>query len=175
MESLSPGLKVHWVPWSLPRATGESVCSNLLFSCAIVPGENKHLTQLKKELCAYFDGDLRQFSVPLDYPGSPFQLRVWNELRRIPFGETCSYEELALRIGSESGQRAVGHANGANRIAILIPCHRVVNKNGKLGGYGGGLWRKQHLLELERGGPAPGERRPISLKRLERNENQVRG
>ena len=122
-----------------------------LFSCAIVPGENEHITQLREELAAYFKGALRQFSVPLVYPGSQFQIRVWNELLQIPYGETCSYEELANRIGSPSGQRAVGHANGLNRIAIVIPCHRVVNKDGKLGGYGGGLWRKQHLLDLEKG------------------------
>lgn len=121
-----------------------------LFSSAIVPGENEHLSNLRKELQAYFEGRLQQFSVPLVYPGSPFQLRVWNELLRIPYGETCSYEQLARRIGCETGQRAVGHANGANRLAIVIPCHRVVNKDGKLGGYGGGLWRKQHLLDLER-------------------------
>jgi AraC family transcriptional regulator of adaptative response/methylated-DNA-[protein]-cysteine methyltransferase len=121
-----------------------------LFSCAIVPGENEHLTILRNELQAYFEGKLRQFSVPLVYPGSPFQLRVWNELLRIPYGETRSYEELASRIRTPSGQRAVGHANGANRIAIVIPCHRVVNKDGKLGGYGGGLWRKQHLLDIEK-------------------------
>ena len=106
---------------------------------------------LKKELDSYFTGELRHFSVPLVYPGSPFQVRVWNELLRIPYGETCSYEELARRVGSSSGQRAVGHANGLNRIAIVIPCHRVVNKDGKLGGYGGGLWRKQYLLDLEKG------------------------
>jgi AraC family transcriptional regulator of adaptative response/methylated-DNA-[protein]-cysteine methyltransferase len=123
-----------------------------LFSCAIVPGENEHLEKLRSELQSYFEGKLRQFSVPLVYPGSPFQLRVWNELLRIPYGETCSYEELAHRIGVASGQRAVGRANGMNRIAIVIPCHRVVNKDGKLGGYGGGLWRKQHLLDMEQGG-----------------------
>jgi len=122
-----------------------------LFSCAIVPGENEHLTKLKEELNTYFAGHLREFSLPLVYPGSPFQVRVWDELLRIPYGETRSYEQLAKRIGSESGQRAVGHANGTNRIAILIPCHRVVNKDGKLGGYGGGLWRKQYLLDLEKG------------------------
>src|SRR5262249_41123943 len=121
------------------------------FSCAVVPGENEHLKTLKKELDAYFAGRLRQFSIPLVFPGTPFQERVWNELLRIPYGETRSYEELARRIGSDSGQRAVGHANGSNRIAIVIPCHRVVNKDGKLGGYGGGLWRKQHLLDLEKG------------------------
>jgi O-6-methylguanine DNA methyltransferase len=75
-------------------------------------------------------------------------------LCRIPYGETCSYEELAGRIGSRKAVRAVGRANGLNRVAILIPCHRVVNKDGKLGGYGGGLWRKQFLLNLEQGNPA---------------------
>jgi AraC family transcriptional regulator of adaptative response/methylated-DNA-[protein]-cysteine methyltransferase len=122
-----------------------------LFSCAIVPGENAHLVTLRKELEAYFAGNLQQFSLPLIYPGSPFQVRVWDQLLRIPYGETRSYEELARRVGSASAQRAVGHANGTNRIAILIPCHRVVNKDGKLGGYGGGLWRKQYLLDLEKG------------------------
>lgn len=122
-----------------------------LFSCAIVPGENAHLNKLQKELEKYFAGDLKQFSVPLVYPGTPFQERVWNQLLRIPYGETCSYEDLARRVGSAGAQRAVGHANGLNRIAIVIPCHRVVNKDGKLGGYGGGLWRKQYLLDLEKG------------------------
>jgi AraC family transcriptional regulator of adaptative response/methylated-DNA-[protein]-cysteine methyltransferase len=122
-----------------------------LFSSAIIPGENEHLKRLRMELQAYFTGRLQRFTVPLVYPGSPFQVRVWNELLQIPFAETCSYEELAHRVGLDSGQRAVGHANGKNRIAIVIPCHRVVNKSGKLAGYGGGLWRKQHLLDLERG------------------------
>jgi AraC family transcriptional regulator of adaptative response/methylated-DNA-[protein]-cysteine methyltransferase len=129
-----------------------------LFSSAIVPGENDHLIQLKTELDSYFAGRLRDFSVPLIFPGTPFQVRVWSELLRIPYGETCSYEALALRIGAAAGQRAVGHANGTNRIAIVIPCHRVVNKDGKLGGYGGGLWRKQHLLDLEKGA------RPLQLE-----------
>jgi AraC family transcriptional regulator of adaptative response/methylated-DNA-[protein]-cysteine methyltransferase len=122
-----------------------------VFSSAIVPGENPHLIHLKEELHKYFAGGLKKFSVPLIYPGTPFQERTWNELLRIPYGETRSYEDLARRIGSPDGQRAVGHANGTNRIAIVIPCHRVVNKDGKLGGYGGGLWRKQYLLDLERG------------------------
>lgn len=83
------------------------------------------------------------------YPGTPFQERVWKALLRIPYGETRTYEEIAHTIGSPRSVRAVGHANGQNRIGILIPCHRVVNKNGELGGYGGGLWRKRKLLELE--------------------------
>jgi AraC family transcriptional regulator, regulatory protein of adaptative response / methylated-DNA-[protein]-cysteine methyltransferase len=121
------------------------------FKCAIVPGENKHLVQLKEELSDYFAGKLKRFTVPLTYPGTPFQEKVWNGLLQIPYGQTISYEVLADRVGSRGAQRAVGHANGQNRIGIVIPCHRVVNKGGKLGGYGGGLWRKQYLLDLERG------------------------
>jgi AraC family transcriptional regulator of adaptative response/methylated-DNA-[protein]-cysteine methyltransferase len=124
------------------------------FGCAVVPGQNEHLRLLKNELADYFAGKLQKFSMPLIYPGSPFQKRVWDELCRIPYGQTCSYEELARRAGSPAAQRAVGRANGLNRIAILIPCHRVVNKDGKLGGYGGGLWRKQFLLDLEKGEPS---------------------
>jgi AraC family transcriptional regulator, regulatory protein of adaptative response / methylated-DNA-[protein]-cysteine methyltransferase len=123
---------------------------NKLFSCAIIPGENEHLKMLKGELEKYFAGRLKQFSVPLVFPGTPFQLRVWKELLRIPYGQTRSYEEMACIMGCEKAVRAVGTANGRNRIAIVIPCHRVVNKDGKLGGYGGGLWRKQHLIDLER-------------------------
>ncbi|MBI3125872.1 MAG: methylated-DNA--[protein]-cysteine S-methyltransferase [Ignavibacteriales bacterium] len=120
-----------------------------LFKSPIVPGENKHILLLKKELQKYFEGTLKEFTTPLIYPGTDFQNKVWNELLKIPHGKTASYEELAKRVGVPKGQRAVGHANGLNRIAIVIPCHRVVNKNGNLGGYGGGLWRKQRLLELE--------------------------
>jgi AraC family transcriptional regulator of adaptative response/methylated-DNA-[protein]-cysteine methyltransferase len=121
------------------------------FACAIVPGNHKHIDMLKGELVRYFARTLKEFTVPLIFPGSPFQQAVWEGLLRIPYGETCSYEALACTIGSPGGQRAVGRANGQNRIAILIPCHRVVNKDGQLGGYGGGLWRKQFLLDLERG------------------------
>ena len=120
------------------------------FDCAIVPGSNKHLEQMKSELAAYFAGELREFRVPLDYRGTPFQKAVWAELLRIPYGQTLSYEALAERVGRPGAQRAVGTANGRNRLGIVIPCHRVVNKDGRLGGYGGGLWRKQFLLDLER-------------------------
>ncbi len=118
---------------------------------AVVPGKNPHITQMKRELGAYFAGRLREFTVPIVYPGTDFQRIVWNRLLKIPYGKTWSYEQLATAIGRPSAQRAVGLANGKNRIAIIIPCHRVVNKSGKLGGYGGGLWRKQYLLDLERG------------------------
>ncbi len=116
----------------------------------IVPGHNGHLDRLRRELSEYFDGKLRTFTVPLAFPGTIFQRDVWEELRRIPFGTTISYAELARRIGHPGSQRAVGRANGDNRIAIIIPCHRVVRDDGTLCGYGGGLWRKQHLLDLER-------------------------
>jgi len=122
------------------------------FGASPVAGESPHFDRLRGELSAYFAGRLRQFSLPLVAPGTPFQERVWAELLKIPSGETRSYEDLARRLGMPRAQRAVGHANGMNRIAILIPCHRVVNKNGKLGGYAGLLWRKDALLQLERTG-----------------------
>lgn len=120
------------------------------FERTLVPGENDAIRKLKQELIRYFAGELQEFTVPLVYPGTPFQERVWNELLRIPYGETRAYEDIARSLGTVGAVRAVGHANGCNRIAIVIPCHRVVNKSGKLGGYGGGLWRKQFLLDLER-------------------------
>jgi AraC family transcriptional regulator of adaptative response/methylated-DNA-[protein]-cysteine methyltransferase len=120
------------------------------FACALVPGQHPHLEQAQEELAQYFAGKRTEFGVPLVYPGSPFQRAVWQELLKIPYGQTRSYEELAVAVGAPGAQRAVGRANGQNRIAIVIPCHRVVNKNGQLGGYGGGLWRKQFLLDLER-------------------------
>jgi AraC family transcriptional regulator of adaptative response/methylated-DNA-[protein]-cysteine methyltransferase len=112
-------------------------------------GSHRFLIQLESELVEYFEGVRREFSIPLVYPGTPFQRKIWNALRDIPYGETISYELLAHRVGSPAGQRAAGHANGQNPIAIVIPCHRVVNKDGKLGGYGGGLWRKRLLLGIE--------------------------
>jgi AraC family transcriptional regulator of adaptative response/methylated-DNA-[protein]-cysteine methyltransferase len=120
------------------------------FHCAVVPGKHEFLEQLQTELEQYFAGKLTAFRVPLVYPGTPFQQKVWQGLLQIPYGKTCSYEDLADAIGAPGAQRAVGRANGQNRIGIVIPCHRVVNKGGQLGGYGGGLWRKQFLLDLER-------------------------
>src|SRR5688572_7825925 len=116
----------------------------------LVPGEHPHLAHTREELARYFAGTLTSFTVPMVFRGTPFEERVWRELTRIPYGETISYAQLAERIGAPGGQRAVGRANGMNRIAIVIPCHRVVNADGKLGGYGGGLWRKNWLLELEK-------------------------
>ena len=118
----------------------------------LIPGEHRHLAHARQELERYFAGTLREFAVPLVFRGTPFEERVWRELVAIPYGETCSYAELAARVRAPGAQRAVGRANGMNRIAIVIPCHRVVNSDGKLGGYGGGLWRKHWLLGLERSG-----------------------
>ena len=118
-------------------------------------GDHRHLASLRRELAGYFARTLETFTVPLVAPGTPFEERVWQALKGIPYGETRSYIEIARRVGSPEGQRAVGRANGLNRIAIVIPCHRVVNHGGGLGGYGGGLWRKERLLDLERG---PGQR-----------------
>jgi AraC family transcriptional regulator of adaptative response/methylated-DNA-[protein]-cysteine methyltransferase len=120
------------------------------FRCSIVPGENDHIVQLKSELAEYFAGERKHFSVKLFFPGTPFERKVWNTLLTIPYGSTTSYEDIAKAIGSPGASRAVGRANGFNRVSIVIPCHRVINKNGELGGYGGGLWRKKMLLELEK-------------------------
>jgi O-6-methylguanine DNA methyltransferase len=112
---------------------------------------SSHVERLREQIAAYFAGERRQFDLPLTYAGSVFQQQVWSMLLRIPYGSTWSYLELATRVGDPGATRAVGAANGMNPIAIVIPCHRVVNANGKLGGYGGGLWRKRILLDLELG------------------------
>jgi len=102
-----------------------------------------------RQLQAYFDKKLTRFDLPLRPAGTPFQLIVWRELERIPYGEVISYGELAKRIGKPHASRAVGAANGSNPIPIVVPCHRVIGSNGKLTGYGGGLPIKEALLELE--------------------------
>ena len=118
------------------------------------PEEGSHplLTELEAQLAEYFEGERRGFDLPLVLAGTDFQERVWSALLQIPYGGTISYVELARRVGSRGGSRAVGSANGANRIAIVVPCHRVIQANGNLGGYGGGLSRKRRLLDLEAGG-----------------------
>jgi O-6-methylguanine DNA methyltransferase len=115
-----------------------------------VAGRHPLLEALQGELDEYFAGERLAFDLPLVAPGSPFQERAWEALRRIPPGSTLSYEELAVEAGRPGAQRAAGMANGANRIAVLVPCHRVIRKGGELGGYGGGLWRKAWLLDHER-------------------------
>jgi len=112
-------------------------------------GESSLLTEAARQLAAYFAGELRDFDLPLAPEGSDFQQQVWDELRRIPFGETTSYMAIAKRIGDPRHVRAVGSANGRNPISIIIPCHRVVGSDGSLVGYGGGLDRKRWLLDHE--------------------------
>ncbi|MCA0363038.1 MAG: methylated-DNA--[protein]-cysteine S-methyltransferase [Bacteroidetes bacterium] len=120
-----------------------------LYNATIVQGNNKHFEILELELSEYFEGKRKQFSVPLSTLGTEFQNQVWNELLNIPFGATKSYKEQAEAMNNPNAVRAVANANGMNRISIIIPCHRVIGTDGKLTGYGGGLWRKQYLLELE--------------------------
>jgi AraC family transcriptional regulator of adaptative response/methylated-DNA-[protein]-cysteine methyltransferase len=115
----------------------------------LVPGTCDVVEKAKAQLAEYFEGKRRDFDLPLDAPGTPFEEGVWRQLLAIPYGETRSYEDLARALDRPGGSRAVGQANGRNRVAIVIPCHRVVNKGGELGGYGGGLWRKRYLLDLE--------------------------
>jgi len=117
---------------------------------AIEPGNNAHLERISRELQSYFEGRELTFSVPLVVGGSPFERDVWAKLQTISPGETWSYAELAERIGNPRAVRAVGRANGRNCMAIVIPCHRVIRSDGNLCGYGGGIWRKQWLLEHER-------------------------
>jgi methylated-DNA-[protein]-cysteine S-methyltransferase len=103
------------------------------------------------QLQAYFAGELKEFTLELRLHGTPFQRTVWDQLRRIPYGETRSYGDLADALGNPGASRAVGLANGKNPIGIIVPCHRVVGANGGLTGYGGGLDRKQRLLDFESG------------------------
>ena len=103
------------------------------------------------QLAEYFEGRRTAFDVPLELAGSPFQRRVWAALRKIPYGETASYGELARRVGAPSAARAVGVANRENPVAVIVPCHRVIGADGSLTGFGGGLERKRRLLELESG------------------------
>jgi methylated-DNA-[protein]-cysteine S-methyltransferase len=104
-----------------------------------------------EQLGEYFAGERREFDLPLDLIGNPFERRVWDALLGIPFGETVSYGEIAKRIDAPTAPRAVGLANGRNPIALIVPCHRVIGANGSLTGYGGGLERKRYLLDLEAG------------------------
>ena len=112
--------------------------------------EDAILTETKKQLGEYLDGNRKEFDIPMLMVGSEFQKNVWNALLKIPYGTTTTYQELAKNIGNEKAVRAVANANGANAMALVIPCHRVIESNGGLGGYGGGVSIKEHLLELEK-------------------------
>lgn len=129
----------------------ETQCKRLEkhLNAVLLPGDNPHFALLDRQLSAYFAGERTDFDLPLVLPGTPFQQQVWQALRDIPFGETRTYKQQAEAIGRPRAIRAVGTANGDNRIAIIVPCHRVVGGDGKLVGYGGGIWRKEWLLRHE--------------------------
>ncbi len=117
---------------------------------AIIPGSTDPTISIEKELKSYFEGSLKAFKTPINLLGSPFQELVWEALMCIPYGETRSYAQEAIAIGKPSACRAVANANGANQLAIVIPCHRIINSNGDLGGYGGGIAHKKWLLDHEK-------------------------
>lgn len=165
---------LHWSSVSSPRgscvivATERGVCwlgtpgtplamglswlqRKMTFTSVIEDASIEPLRQAVDQLERYFSGERAQFSCSLDLYGTPFQLKVWNALTRIPYGETRSYAEVAGEIGHANAVRAVGAANGANPVAIIVPCHRVIGSNGSLTGYGGGLPTKAWLLALEKG------------------------
>ena len=119
-------------------------------SDAAAPGASAVLARTRHQLAAYFAGDLTTFDLPLSPTGTSFQRRVWDALRRIPFGESTSYGQIARGLGVPNSARAVGAANGRNPIPIIVPCHRVIGANGSLTGFGGGIERKHWLLEHER-------------------------
>lgn len=112
-------------------------------------GDNKLIKETKKQLTEYFNNERTVFDVPLDLIGTDFQISVWQELLNIPFGKTRTYKEQAIALGNLKAIRAVATANGANRIPVIVPCHRIIGSDGSLTGFSGGLWRKQFLLELE--------------------------
>jgi len=114
------------------------------------PGDSELLSEAIRQLQQYFSGERREFDLPLEAQGTPFQKAVWQALRAVPFGKTASYKDIALAIGNPKAIRAVGLANKRNPIPIIIPCHRIIGSNGKLTGYAGGLWRKEYLLNLEK-------------------------
>ena len=121
-----------------------------LLKAEVVPGTSEHFDLLNEELKKYFEGKLKHFTVPIVFAGTEFQKNVWKVLQTIPYGGTRSYKQQAEKIGSPNSVRAVARANGDNRISIIIPCHRVIGSDGSLTGYGGGIWRKQYLLNLEK-------------------------
>lgn len=124
-------------------------------TCAIAPGNNVHLDSIVTQLHQYFAGTRVTFDVPLVLTGSPWEQRVWRRLFTVPLGETVSYSHMAKDLGQPNARRAVGRANGMNYLAIVVPCHRVIRADGSLCGYGGGLWRKQWLLDHERRSRSP--------------------
>ncbi|ETI69747.1 methylated-DNA--[protein]-cysteine S-methyltransferase [Neobacillus vireti] len=135
--------------------TAEAICS-IMFSEREQAENSKHdetpnvLVECFEQLDEYFKGGRQEFTFPYNYEGTNFQKTVWNALTKIPYAETGSYKDIAVSIGNEKAIRAVGSANGKNKLSIVIPCHRIIGSNGKLTGYAGGLWRKEWLLNHEK-------------------------
>lgn len=119
---------------------------------SLISGEHELLTSVENDLARYFDGTFKKFDFPLQLIGTDFEIRVWKELLKIPYGQTRSYLEIAKSLNNPTGFRAVARANGSNNISIIVPCHRVIASNGNLQGYGGELWRKDILLRHEKYG-----------------------
>jgi len=181
--ALSGVTTLHWSSVTSPRgscailATERGICwlgtpgtpldmglswvqRKMTFTSVVEDASIEPLRQAVDQLGRYFAGEHIEFTCPLDLHGTPFQLKVWNALTQIPYGETRSYAQIAREIEHPDAVRAVGAANGANPIAIIVPCHRVIGSNGSLTGYGGGLPTKAWLLALETGGVA--NRRGVS-------------
>ena len=144
----------------LTLAAAENALTRIVLPACLPPGKGIYaqtplLQQAMEQLCAYFAGELREFSLPIAPKGTPFEQRVWKALCAIPYGETRTYGQIAAAAGSPRGFRAAGMANHKNPLAIVIPCHRVIGANGSLTGYAGGLETKKFLLALEQRGKGP--------------------
>lgn len=125
-----------------------------LLNAVMIPGRNEHLNQLEKELSAYFDGSLKIFTVPLHIPGNDFSQAVWKAIQEVTYGQTCTYKQQADKMNNPKAIRAIASTNGRNRIAIIIPCHRIIGSNGSMTGYAGGVDKKKWLLKFERSNSA---------------------
>lgn len=138
------------VGWLCIRSDEEAITEVSFCDSAQAENRNEYITRCMQELDEYFAGTRKVFQVPLKFVcGTPFQQRCWKALLKVPYGATCSYQKLAEAVGNQKAVRAVGGANHNNPICILVPCHRVIGKNGSLTGYGGGIDKKLYLLELE--------------------------
>lgn len=146
--------KIHTMIGKLTLVADEESVKEIRFGWEIKGGEKEEnhplLQWTRRELEEYFQGKRKEFSVPLKPDGTEFQKKVWKALTEIPYGETRTYGEVAAAVGNDKASRAVGMANHCNPIPVIIPCHRVIGKNGKLTGYAGGLEKKTALLDLER-------------------------
>lgn len=132
------------------RLEKEFIDLQKLLNAVMIAGRNQHLDQLENELSEYFQGERKIFSVPLHTPGNEFSQAVWKSLQEIPYGKTCSYKEQAEKMNNPKAIRAIASTNGRNRLAIIIPCHRVIGSNGTMTGYAAGVDKKMWLLKFER-------------------------